>query len=121
MVGRRLITALCSFAMVMLLVFSLAHQVSSSDDQKKVDNGNQYATQVNIGGTNRKLLPLQSSCESLCEVRCSLHSRPNLCKRACGTCCYRCKCVPPGTYGNREMCGKCYTDMKTHGNKNKCP
>ncbi|XP_027124692.1 gibberellin-regulated protein 14-like [Coffea eugenioides] len=60
-------------------------------------------------------------CGGLCSHRCSLHSRPNVCLRACGTCCVRCKCVPPGTFGNRELCGKCYTDMTTHGNKTKCP
>ncbi|OIW17715.1 hypothetical protein TanjilG_29065, partial [Lupinus angustifolius] len=60
-------------------------------------------------------------CGGLCKSRCSVHSRPNLCKRACGACCVRCKCVPPGTSGNRELCGTCYTDMTTHGNKTKCP
>lgn len=60
-------------------------------------------------------------CGARCKARCSLHSRPKVCIRACGTCCLRCKCVPPGTYGNREMCGRCYTDMITHGNKPKCP
>ncbi|WOL19853.1 snakin-2 [Canna indica] len=60
-------------------------------------------------------------CAGLCGARCSQHSRPNLCMRACGTCCFRCKCVPPGTSGNREMCGSCYTDMTTHGNRTKCP
>ncbi|KAK9197984.1 hypothetical protein WN944_013167 [Citrus x changshan-huyou] len=61
------------------------------------------------------------NCGGLCKQRCSLHSRPNLCNRACGTCCVRCKCVPPGTAGNRELCGSCYTDMTTHGNRTKCP
>ncbi|CAK8533680.1 unnamed protein product [Lathyrus sativus] len=60
-------------------------------------------------------------CIPLCGYRCQLHSRKNLCLRACVTCCNRCKCVPPGTYGNREKCGKCYTDMLTRGNKYKCP
>ncbi|WVZ15379.1 hypothetical protein V8G54_012945 [Vigna mungo] len=60
-------------------------------------------------------------CLPLCDGRCQLHSRKKLCLRACVTCCYRCRCVPPGTYGNREKCGKCYTDMLTHGNKYKCP
>ncbi|KAI5683543.1 hypothetical protein M9H77_04771 [Catharanthus roseus] len=60
-------------------------------------------------------------CGGLCKYRCSLHSRANICRRACGTCCVRCKCVPPGTFGNRDMCGKCYTDMTTHRNKTKCP
>ncbi|XP_058753825.1 gibberellin-regulated protein 14-like [Vicia villosa] len=60
-------------------------------------------------------------CIPLCGYRCQLHSRKNLCLRACVTCCNRCKCVPPGTYGNREKCGKCYTDMLTRGNRYKCP
>ncbi|CAN4088245.1 unnamed protein product [Withania somnifera] len=65
--------------------------------------------------------PSQLDCGGLCKYRCSLHSMPNICFRACGTCCVRCKCVPPGTFGNREMCGKCYAEMTTHGNKTKCP
>ncbi|CAA6661577.1 unnamed protein product [Spirodela intermedia] len=36
-------------------------------------------------------------CARACAGRCRLSSRPNLCKRACGTCCSRCNCVPPGT------------------------
>ncbi|KAF5198468.1 Gibberellin-regulated family protein [Thalictrum thalictroides] len=63
----------------------------------------------------------QAECDKLCAVRCSLHSRPNVCTRACGTCCMKCKCVPPGTSGNRGKCGYCYANMKTHGNKLKCP
>ncbi|XP_019197256.1 PREDICTED: gibberellin-regulated protein 13-like [Ipomoea nil] len=65
--------------------------------------------------------PVPLDCGGLCSHRCSLHSRKNVCLRACGTCCARCKCVPPGTSGNREMCGKCYTEMTTHGNRPKCP
>ncbi|GAV74819.1 GASA domain-containing protein [Cephalotus follicularis] len=60
-------------------------------------------------------------CAPLCGQRCRLHSRINRCTRACITCCNRCNCVPPGTYGNREKCGKCYTDMTTHGSRIKCP
>ncbi|XP_073010870.1 gibberellin-regulated protein 3-like [Typha latifolia] len=60
-------------------------------------------------------------CPGRCGERCSKHSRPNVCMRACGTCCYRCKCVPPGTSGNRHVCGACYTTMTTHGNRSKCP
>ncbi|KAG6410845.1 hypothetical protein SASPL_128915 [Salvia splendens] len=59
-------------------------------------------------------------CKSACAGRCKLSSRPNLCKRACGTCCARCNCVPPGTYGNYEAC-PCYASLTTHGNKRKCP
>uniref|UniRef100_A0A6N2MA07 Gibberellin regulated protein n=1 Tax=Salix viminalis TaxID=40686 RepID=A0A6N2MA07_SALVM len=63
----------------------------------------------------------RQDCTPLCDQRCKLHSRKKLCARACMTCCDRCKCVPPGTYGNREKCGKCYTDMTTRRNKPKCP
>ncbi|KAJ3677466.1 hypothetical protein LUZ60_003190 [Juncus effusus] len=60
-------------------------------------------------------------CIGACEERCSLHSRKNVCKRACNTCCSVCKCVPGGTVGNKETCGRCYTEWTTHGNKTKCP
>ncbi|KAH7528513.1 hypothetical protein FEM48_Zijuj05G0080100 [Ziziphus jujuba var. spinosa] len=70
--------------------------------------------------SNRRLMQ-ELDCGGLCQQRCSVHSRPNLCNRACGTCCVRCKCVPPGTSGNRELCGKCYTEMTTHANRTKCP
>ena len=51
--------------------------------------------------------------------RCQLHSRKQVCKRACMTFCDRCKCVPPGIYGNREKCGKCYTSMSNHQQQSK--
>ncbi|XP_017240479.1 gibberellin-regulated protein 14 [Daucus carota subsp. sativus] len=60
-------------------------------------------------------------CYPPCLVRCKLHSRKNVCLRACVTCCDRCKCVPPGQFGNKEKCGKCYANMTTHGGKSKCP
>ncbi|KAL3733348.1 hypothetical protein ACJRO7_022819 [Eucalyptus globulus] len=50
----------------------------------------------------------------------SQSSRPHLCKRACGTCCARCDCVPPGTSGNYDAC-PCYANMTTHGGRHKCP
>ncbi|KAI0510158.1 hypothetical protein KFK09_010758 [Dendrobium nobile] len=59
-------------------------------------------------------------CSGACSVRCSESSRPNLCKRACGTCCLRCNCVPPGTYGNLQMC-PCYAALTTHNGQPKCP
>ncbi|CAL9045099.1 unnamed protein product [Musa acuminata subsp. burmannicoides] len=59
-------------------------------------------------------------CGAKCAYRCSKSSRPNLCNRACNTCCSRCNCVPPGTDGNRDVC-PCYANMKTHGGRPKCP
>ncbi|TJX44088.1 hypothetical protein E8P77_30035 [Soehngenia saccharolytica] len=64
---------------------------------------------------------LQSiDCKAACGERCKAASLNDRCLRACGTCCARCKCVPPGTYGNRELC-PCYANMTTHGNRTKCP
>ncbi|KAL6982692.1 hypothetical protein U1Q18_016080 [Sarracenia purpurea var. burkii] len=59
-------------------------------------------------------------CEAACSARCRLASRQNRCKRACGACCDRCNCVPPGTSGNQEVC-PCYYTMTTHGGRRKCP
>ncbi|KAJ9140365.1 hypothetical protein P3X46_031021 [Hevea brasiliensis] len=99
-----------------VLLFCLA-EVSSD---LKIEEEIAHITQIGVRGGNRRLMQ-EMDCGGLCKQRCSLHSRPNLCNRACGTCCVRCKCVPPGTSGNREVCGKCYTEMTTHGNKTKCP
>ncbi|OVA11265.1 Gibberellin regulated protein [Macleaya cordata] len=99
-----------------LVIFCVAEQVSTIMDGE-IEKINQQGV---VRGVNRKLME-EIDCDGLCGVRCSLHSRPNVCMRACGTCCVRCKCVPPGTSGNREVCGTCYTDMTTHGNKTKCP
>ncbi|KAK1310431.1 Gibberellin-regulated protein 14 [Acorus calamus] len=68
-----------------------------------------------IGVTN------STKCPEVCTGRCELHSRKNVCMRACNSCCVKCKCVPSGTYGNRELCGTCYTDTLTHRNATKCP
>ncbi|KAL0395678.1 UNVERIFIED_CONTAM: Gibberellin-regulated protein 14 [Sesamum calycinum] len=63
----------------------------------------------------------REECTPLCAVRCKFHSRQNICMRACLTCCDRCKCVPPGQYGNHDKCGKCYAGMTTRGGRRKCP
>nr|GEV56949.1 hypothetical protein [Tanacetum cinerariifolium] len=99
----------------LLSVFQVSFSSSSEDDTEA------QAQQLQVvKGPNRRLFAFVD-CGNACAIRCGKHSRPNVCTRACGTCCQRCKCVPPGTHGNREMCGSCYTDMLTHGNKPKCP
>ncbi|KAJ6868865.1 snakin-2-like isoform X1 [Populus alba x Populus x berolinensis] len=123
--------AVRSLLALMVFVFCVA-EVSSD---LKIDTGMLHGGQARhdhpyftcllsfslvVRGGNRRLMQ-DIDCGGLCKQRCSLHSRPNVCTRACGTCCVRCKCVPPGTSGNREVCGTCYTDMTTHGNKTKCP
>ncbi|WOG95189.1 hypothetical protein DCAR_0414495 [Daucus carota subsp. sativus] len=55
-----------------------------------------------------------------CTERCKETKRPNLCKRACGSCCLKCNCVPPGTSSNYDAC-PCYFNLKTHNQIRKCP
>ncbi|KAJ6412017.1 hypothetical protein OIU84_005148 [Salix udensis] len=64
--------------------------------------------------------PEKIDCGGACKARCQLSSRPRLCNRACGTCCSRCSCVPPGTAGNYDAC-PCYASLTTHGGRRKCP
>ncbi|GMH16544.1 hypothetical protein Nepgr_018385 [Nepenthes gracilis] len=75
--------------------------------------------QETVDGPKRALLQ-KIDCAAACAARCQLSSRPNLCKRACGTCCARCNCVPPGTSGNQDVC-PCYYNQTTRGGKRKCP
>ncbi|XP_004136384.1 gibberellin-regulated protein 1 [Cucumis sativus] len=65
-------------------------------------------------------LPQDIDCGEACDARCRLSSRQKICERACGTCCSRCQCVPPGTSGNYDFC-PCYANMTTHGGRHKCP
>lgn len=59
-------------------------------------------------------------CAKACKGRCAETKRPNLCKRACGSCCKTCNCVPPGTSGNYDKC-PCYFHLHTHNHTRKCP
>ncbi|XP_011074928.1 gibberellin-regulated protein 9 [Sesamum indicum] len=74
----------------------------------------------NVGGILKKHQPQKINCNYACSRRCSKTSRKNVCHRACKSCCERCHCVPPGTYGNKDLC-PCYANLRTHGNKPKCP
>ncbi|KAL1309312.1 hypothetical protein HN51_052010 [Arachis hypogaea] len=75
---------------------------------------------VSSEGLHGSLTVERIDCNEACDVRCSKTSRPDLCKRACGTCCQRCNCVPPGYSGNQRAC-PCYYNQITHGGRRKCP
>ncbi|ONK55544.1 uncharacterized protein A4U43_UnF1920 [Asparagus officinalis] len=96
------------FLLASLILIVLASHLA---DAHRVLEGSLVGETSTAGGLN---------CGGLCAIRCSKSSRPNLCKRACGTCCARCKCVPKGTYGNEDSC-PCYATMTTRGGEHKCP
>ncbi|KAG5543023.1 hypothetical protein RHGRI_015944 [Rhododendron griersonianum] len=100
--------AVIASLLVSLLIFHLV----------EADN-HEMASGRNKGGVARSLLQ-KIDCAAACSGRCRLSSRQRLCNRACGTCCQRCNCVPPGTSGNTEVC-PCYASLTTHGGRKKCP
>ncbi|XP_068640817.1 snakin-2-like [Aristolochia californica] len=104
--------ALFKALLASLLLFLLAAHLV---DARTVLEEHTLATNEAGGYPSQKI-----NCGAACAARCRLVSRPNRCLRACGTCCGRCNCVPPGTYGNREQC-PCYASLTTRGNKPKCP
>ncbi|KAL5706989.1 Snakin-1 [Ranunculus cassubicifolius] len=69
-------------------------------------------------GTNKS--PAPGFCNSKCKARCAKAGMKDRCLKYCGICCQECKCVPSGTYGNKDEC-PCYRDMKNSKGKDKCP
>ncbi|KAJ9172984.1 hypothetical protein P3X46_016163 [Hevea brasiliensis] len=61
-----------------------------------------------------------SDCKPKCTYRCSATSHKKPCMFFCLKCCAKCLCVPPGTYGNKQVC-PCYNNWKTKEGGPKCP
>ncbi|XP_074292422.1 uncharacterized protein LOC141619294 [Silene latifolia] len=59
-------------------------------------------------------------CGSRCTMRCSATAYKKPCMFFCQKCCAKCLCVPPGTYGNKQLC-PCYNNWKTKRGGPKCP
>ncbi|KAJ4966529.1 hypothetical protein NE237_018378 [Protea cynaroides] len=95
-------------SVLLVLSFLLLHTVEADQLQGSAINSQSSVPKKSI------------DCGSACKARCQLSKRPKLCKRACGTCCLRCQCVPAGTSGNADSC-PCYATMTTRNNKLKCP
>ncbi|KAH7523512.1 gibberellin-regulated protein 1 [Ziziphus jujuba] len=107
---RSSLMAISKLVILSLLISLLAiYLVEASTPSKKYD-----------GNIEKSSLDGKIDCGGACAARCQKSSRPRLCKRACGTCCQRCNCVPPGTAGNQEVC-PCYAALTTHGGRRKCP
>ncbi|XP_039115022.1 gibberellin-regulated protein 6-like [Dioscorea cayenensis subsp. rotundata] len=59
-------------------------------------------------------------CPRECTRRCSRTQYHKPCMFFCQKCCRKCLCVPPGYYGNKQVCG-CYNNWKTKRGGPKCP
>ncbi|XP_066350514.1 cypmaclein-like [Miscanthus floridulus] len=103
--------AACALLLLLLLALgAVAAAVDASQEEE-----------VSPGSPAPAPSPASSiDCGRACAARCQLSSRQNLCRRACGSCCARCHCVPPGTAGNHDVC-PCYAAITTRGGRPKCP
>ncbi|XP_011074683.1 snakin-2-like [Sesamum indicum] len=101
----------CLITLVLFISAIQAHEALSMNQVINVD-GTTHESSL-LGTTN-------IDCGKECSRRCQLASRQKICKRACGTCCARCHCVPPGTSGHKDVC-PCYAALTTHGGRKKCP
>ncbi|CAJ2671582.1 unnamed protein product [Trifolium pratense] len=72
----------------------------------------------NHGITEGSLQPQE--CGPRCTNRCSNTQYKKPCLFFCNKCCAKCLCVPPGTYGNKQVC-PCYNNWKTKRGGPKCP
>ncbi|BAT85172.1 gibberellin-regulated protein 6-like [Vigna umbellata] len=72
----------------------------------------------NRGITEGSLKPQE--CGPRCTARCSNTQYKKPCLFFCQKCCAKCLCVPPGTYGNKQVC-PCYNNWKTKRGGPKCP
>ncbi|CAJ1913564.1 unnamed protein product [Sphenostylis stenocarpa] len=75
-------------------------------------------TTPNHGITEGSLKPQE--CGPRCTARCSNTQYKKPCLFFCQKCCAKCLCVPPGTYGNKQVC-PCYNNWKTKRGGPKCP
>ncbi|CAA0815293.1 Gibberellin-regulated protein 6 [Striga hermonthica] len=73
---------------------------------------------IQYGITEGSLRPQE--CGGRCRNRCSKTSFKKPCMSFCQKCCAKCLCVPPGTYGNKQVC-PCYNNWKTKRGGPKCP
>ncbi|CAL9053631.1 gibberellin-regulated protein 12-like [Musa acuminata AAA Group] len=62
----------------------------------------------------------EAECPGACQYRCSKTAYKKPCLFFCQKCCFKCRCVPPGTYAHKEVC-PCYNNWKTKRGGPKCP
>ncbi|XP_031254220.1 gibberellin-regulated protein 4 [Pistacia vera] len=98
------IFALIAISMLQTMVMAAHGQGGHHNDQKHYGPGSLKSFQ----------------CPSQCTRRCSKTQYHKPCMFFCQKCCKKCLCVPPGFYGNKQVC-PCYNNWKTKEGGPKCP
>ncbi|GLJ13067.1 hypothetical protein SUGI_0204500 [Cryptomeria japonica] len=107
-----------SYALLLILLIAFFVSTIEADLQFSNDDSPSIGLlRMNKHG-HGKLKP--SECHLKCAERCSATSHRKPCMFFCQKCCAKCLCVPPGTYGNKEVCS-CYNNWKTKEGGPKCP
>ncbi|KAL1330486.1 hypothetical protein HN51_047710 [Arachis hypogaea] len=110
-----------SIVMLCLLVVLLIADTNAKTDASPIGAptpATSPASSSKNGTTEGSLQP--EECAPRCDVRCSKTHHKKPCLFFCKKCCAVCLCVPPGTYGNKELC-PCYNNWKTKEGGPKCP
>ncbi|KAL9248343.1 hypothetical protein vseg_021675 [Gypsophila vaccaria] len=98
----------------LMIVLITANQVASQYSRPQVQNSH-----LDLNGASEGSLQPQE-CGPRCTMRCSATQYKKACMSFCQKCCAKCLCVPPGTYGNKQLC-PCYNSWKTKRGGPKCP
>ncbi|CAO2837352.1 protein GAST1-like [Amaranthus tricolor] len=103
--------ALLLFVTLMLIALTTIQAASQSQAQIQ-------SSHPMYGASQGSLHPQE--CGGRCTMRCSATAYKKPCMFFCQKCCAKCLCVPPGTYGNKQLC-PCYNNWKTKRGGPKCP
>ncbi|XP_057438012.1 gibberellin-regulated protein 13 [Lotus japonicus] len=118
MAKKLCLVILCLVQMLLLPVENHAEIVVTPIEAPSPQPANNTAQFPNHGITEGSLQPQE--CGPRCANRCSNTQYKKPCLFFCNKCCAKCLCVPPGLYGNKQVC-PCYNNWKTKRGGPKCP
>ncbi|KAG9443637.1 hypothetical protein H6P81_014977 [Aristolochia fimbriata] len=107
------------FVLATMFVFLTKENTVMADVAKHTESPAPQPDNHPMRGTTEGSLHPQE-CTGRCAERCSATAYKKPCKFFCEKCCTKCLCVPPGTYGNKQLC-PCYNNWKTKRGGPKCP
>nr|XP_011467343.1 PREDICTED: protein GAST1 [Fragaria vesca subsp. vesca] len=116
--GRTPSLVMLALAMLLVLIGENRAAISSSIEAPSPQPQMRSNNQTMHGATEGSLEPHE--CGPRCSTRCSKTQYKKPCLFFCQKCCAKCLCVPPGTYGNKQVC-PCYNNWKTKRGDPKCP
>ncbi|KAI4346396.1 hypothetical protein L6164_007293 [Bauhinia variegata] len=94
---------------LLLQIFAEASSISAANNSLEYAKGGSEAAAMNKHTQSDTI-----NCDEGCSRRCSQAYKQKRCMIACLSCCHTCQCIPPGTYGNKEVC-PCYANSRPVG------